>query len=194
MGGPCDCQEASFDPSSAFHREDSAFAVPSTPTSSSSSSSSSSSLPSSSLPSPSGMIDSPESVRVAIVDRADCQPPDAVDRRARNVNDKSSRVRARSRSGVSGGPRHARCSRGEIDDRSCAPVAPAARLAHFYSDERARPSFASSTNSIFFVWILSVFFSLFRSMDLPREKLTVRFGRFDDEIERKTVAEPSSFR
>lgn len=151
VGGPCDSQEASFDPSPAFHREDSAFAVPSTPTSSSSSSSSS-------LPSSSGMIDSPESVRVAIADRADCQPPDAVDRRARNVNDKSSRVRARSRSGVSGGPRHARCSRGEIDDRSCAPVAPAARLAHFYSDERARPSFASSTNSIFSFGFFLFFF------------------------------------
>lgn len=56
VDGPCDCQEASFEPSPAFHREDSA--VPSTPTSSSSSSSSS--LPSSSLPS--GMIDSNQCV------------------------------------------------------------------------------------------------------------------------------------
>jgi len=38
------------------------------------------------------------------------------------------------RSGVCGGPRHARCSRGEIDDRSCAPAAPAARFS-FFSDE-----------------------------------------------------------
>lgn len=55
VGGPCNCQEASFDRSPAFHREDSALAVPSTPTSSSSSSLPS--LSSSSRSLPSGMIE-----------------------------------------------------------------------------------------------------------------------------------------